>query len=491
MNPPIFLLLLLLMSCSLLAQTEPEVQGVKEEKWSIHDFRPWLEFDELQMQEEPTASVHKFKAWIIRDSPAGDWNELRGRLAANGVTFSCLLINDFWGNTTGGIKQGSTDNGIAEFASAIDFDKLLGWKGGSFYSSWGLIYGQNASSELVGDIFTISNIAAYNTFRNIELWIQYKICEDKISLRTGQLIADTEFTVSDYGLLFVNSAFGWIPSIYTSILPNGGPNYPLGNPGVRLELRPTESFSFKVAAFQGDAYDQSVNKYGFDWNLNSSQGLFYMTEADYSYGDKLPGQVKGGAWFSSGDFPNANGSGSMLWGNYGAYEIIDQMIYHKPTVKKEICTDSKNANSNDTTPSKGDGVQLSDPGLGVFGRVAFEPEDRNLLSFYCDTGLNYKGLIPTRDQDVFGIALGYGQIGNATKSSQQQATEEYDIDGNLIQVTPGSSGVSYEMAIETTYRIQATPWLTVQPDVQYIIHPGGSQDLANALIVGVRATVLF
>jgi hypothetical protein len=50
--------------------------------------------------------------------------------------------------------------------------------------------------------------------------------------------------------------------------------------------------------------------------------------------------------------------------------------------------------------SKSDGAgvtsaeQKSDQGLGCFGRIAFEPQDRNFIGFYFDTGLTYKGTHP-------------------------------------------------------------------------------------------------
>jgi porin len=55
----------------------------------------------------------------------------------------------------------------------------------------------------------------------------------------------------------------------------------------------------------------------------------------------------------------------------------------------------------------------------------------------------------------------------------------------------GLVGASAEMALEVTYQAQITQWLSVQPDLQYIIHPGGNQDLNNALVLGCRVTVTF
>lgn len=47
------------------------------------------------------------------------------------------------------------------------------------------------------------------------------------------------------------------------------------------------------------------------------------------------------------------------------------------------------------------------------------------------------------------------------------------------------------MAFEFTYQAQVAKWLTIQPDVQFIINPGGTQDLNNALVIGARAVIAF
>ena len=49
----------------------------------------------------------------------------------------------------------------------------------------------------------------------------------------------------------------------------------------------------------------------------------------------------------------------------------------------------------------------------------------------------------------------------------------------------------FEVALEWTYIIQMARWLTVQPDVQYIIKPGGTGTIPNALVVGFQVSVTF
>jgi len=52
---------------------------------------------------------------------------------------------------------------------------------------------------------------------------------------------------------------------------------------------------------------------------------------------------------------------------------------------------------------------------------------------------------------------------------------------------------------EATYAAQIAPWWIVQPDVQYIVHPGGNVPdpnnpnavIGNAFIAGIRNTIKF
>ena len=400
----------------------------------------------------------------------GDWGGLRTRLADKGVELGAEYYAEVWGNTTGGLKRGAVYTGLMLLEAHLDFNKLVGWEGASFYTRWLWLSGRDASEDLAGNFLTISYIAGFNTFRNLELWFQQNLFDDKISIRVGQLAADSEFVISDYGSVLINAAFGWPAFIYMNI-PNGGPGYPMGAPAVRLALNPSKDFTFLAAVFQGDVFAQNVNRHGFDWNLNASNGYFWMTEAQWRHDFWLPGQIKVGAWFHTADFPNADGSDSSYWGNYGIYFIADQMIYREESPAASVL--SKDGNS---VASKEAASDDEAQGFGLFARLAFDPQDRNFVGFYAEGGFNYKGLIPTRDNDILGAGIGYAQLTNGAKD---------------VLASEGSVNPDYEIVIEATYQAQITPWLVLQPDLQYIIHPGGTRDFGNALILGGRVVVTF
>jgi len=63
------------------------------------------------------------------------------------------------------------------------------------------------------------------------------------------------------------------------------------------------------------------------------------------------------------------------------------------------------------------------------------------------------------------------------------------IASNVAAIDEGRANT--ETVIEATYARQLTPWLSVQPDVQYVINPGAGPETRNALVMGVRVSIGF
>lgn len=420
---------------------------------------------------------------LERNQVTGHWFGSRPMLSDHGVEIFGGYTVEVWGNTTGGLKTGSVYTGLLDFGAEVDLDKALGWKGASISTTWLWLSGRDASEDLVGNFLTVSNIAGFNTLRMFELWFQQNFADDKVSLRFGQLSADSEFVISDYSGLFINGTFGWPAFAYMNI-PEGGPGYPMGTLGARLALNPVDWFTFQSAVFQGNVFAQDVNRHGFRWSLEAETGYTFLNEAHIRWNQReeetgLPGQLKAGTWFQTGNSADAlaESTGS---GNSGYYLILDQMLYREPgesapaglTKDDKTVLDAKGGKSFKAPVP----LEKSDQGLGWFGRIAFTPADRNFVGFYFDTGITYKGLLPTRDNDTVGVGIGYAQLSNGARSSLADE---------------GASPTGAEIVLEFTYQAEITPWLVVQPDLQYIINPGGSSGLNNALVVGGRASVTF
>jgi porin len=108
--------------------------------------------------------------------------------------------------------------------------------------------------------------------------------------------------------------------------------------------------------------------------------------------------------------------------------------------------------------------------------LGFADATSNAIEQYLGGGLVYTGLIATRPEDQLGIAIARARLGTPYRRRLALAGEASD---------------RAETNIELTYRAALTPWLTLQPDVQYVINPSGNPVLRNALLVGLRVEVGF
>ena len=98
------------------------------------------------------------------------------------------------------------------------------------------------------------------------------------------------------------------------------------------------------------------------------------------------------------------------------------------------------------------------------------------MPFFANGGLVYQGLFSSRPNDTAAFGVAYGAFSSQLARSQRDARS----------AGSGAGIQKYEVALELTYIIQARRWLQVQPDLQYIINPGGTGKIPNALVLGFQ-----
>ena len=392
----------------------------------------------------------------------GDWNGERPKWIDHGFTITPSWTQEVFGNPTGGFNQGVVGSGQLSLVLEADTTKFTGWSdGGLFHANFFYLYGPNLDAQDVGDFSTISNITGYNTFRMQECWYQQPFWNQRGSLKIGWIAADTEFFTSTTSALFINATFGTFPFLALND-PYNVPIYPLAAPGVRLSFKPTDDFYLQAGVFSGNNGGQTQNKNCFDFRLNGTNGLFIISEMGYLLNqgpnDKgLVGSYKLGFFIQTSPFQTWNSqTDNALLGtsvdeqgpDYGIYGVIDQQIYQ---------AESRN--------------------ISVFLRAGYAPTNINIINPYLDGGCNFTGFIPGRDHDVWGFAAARSWIGGAYN--------------NFNQTVNGASSSTAETVVEATYRIQISPWWTLQPDLQYIVQPSGSIIAHDALILGCRSSIQF
>ena len=428
------------------------------------------------------------EAVFERERLTGDWGGLRKQLQDAGVELGVTDIAETLSNPTGGVRQLRIYQGLLTASLNLDLEKIAKWPGASFYSDAYQISGRGLSRNAIGNLLAVSTIEALASTRLHDLWLQQEFLDGQASFRAGQIALDDEFYISQYSATFVNSTFG-CPDSLSSDLPRGGPCYPFAVPGARLRVAPTSNLTLSAAVFNGSPAPlgpgdpQVRNPSGTNFLIGEG-GFMPLFELAYSF-DEEPisslqlSDVKVGAWYHTGEFPDprrdssglslanpaSNGIPAAHGSNFGAYLVVDKMLWRRPDTATQ--------------------------GLAAFLRLGYAPPDRNLFSFEVDAGLTFKGLFPNRELDVLGLGAAYGRIGYARRLDQDQ----------VVFTGIGQPIRDYEGVLEITYQARIAPWWLLQPDLQLVCNPGGyiqapplapvRQPIRNALVIGLRSGITF
>ena len=382
----------------------------------------------------------------------GDMGGLRPWLGRRGASLSINETSEVLGNTSGGVRRGFDYDGVTTATLKVDTAKAVGIPGGTFLASALWIHGRNLSADNLGPILqTASGIEASRDLRLWELWYDQKL-GSKADVKIGEQSLDNEWMVSTNALLFVNTMLGWamVPS---ADMPAGGPAYPMAALGARLAVHPAANITVMAGLYNGRTMP---DRWAANAQIDNFSGLAFpigggplaIAEVRYSLpAGLLPGTYRLGAWYDGQQFQDLR-DGALRRGDYSVYGIVDQQVWRQP----------------------GHAARA----LSLFARAMSAPlNDRNPVDFGLNAGATLKDPLPGRPDDTAGLAFGLARVSLDTGT-----------------MTAGHS----ETMIEATYQAQVTPWWQVQPDLQYIFHPGAqgaTPAVGNEMIVGVRTNVAF
>ena len=82
-------------------------------------------------------------------------------------------------------------------------------------------------------------------------------------------------------------------------------------------------------------------------------------------------------------------------------------------------------------------------------------------------GMSYQGPFPGRDNDIAAAGVIYGAFS---------------------RYIPRTTA---ETVIEANYQITLNRWLSITPDIQYVIRPSGSRAIGNAFVLGTQLAINF
>lgn len=378
--------------------------------------------------------------WIDGDFATGRFFGARPIFESHGLTVNSSFLYSPFMKTGGGANGENSFKGYGIFnlGVTLDTEKAGLWKGGTFFALYQNKRGYGLSGAnpngAMGDFMGFDGWDWRQINQISEYWYQQKFFNGKLRVKLGKQDANTDFAYLNSGWDFMNSGFSVIPNIPLV-------TYPDQSFGFMAEVNPKEWLSIR---------DGIYSRFNVPMNITEIELKPKIK--------KLPGRYMFGVWelsdsngMSAAIGEDANGTiYNNFYRNYGAYFNFEQMVYKE---KKDDNNDMQ--------------------GLVVFGQCGVSPSNRNDLSRYIGCGLHYVGPIPKRDKDIAGIAVNNGNFAS-----------------RLNDITYDNGGrVGSETVVEAFYRVQVNNWFYLQPDVQYIMNPGGMYP--NSVAVGIRSVITF
>jgi len=400
----------------------------------------------------------------------GDWNGQRSRLAEKGVTFRLGYVSEIAANTSGGSDKKIRNSDQWLFGSTLDLGKLWGWQGARFRVDITNRNGHNLSSDAgLGTFQQVQEVYGRGqTWRLTNFYLQQALLDDRLRLKFGRMPIGSDFagfSCDFQNLTFCGSQPGNLVGSYWG-------NWPVSVWAGVARLNTSAHTYLAGGVYQvNPAYvddDHAVHQGLYPNNPRGTTGALVPVEFGWLPSVKgLPGSYKVGVWYNTSDSADlmldqdrrplgtTDVGALQRSGAYGGYINFQQQV---------------------TGTAGGRGVT-------VFLNASQADKFTAATDSQVALGMERKG-VGTRARDMVGLAVG-ATHGNGRYAGYQR---------NHNRIYPNATVVvsdGYEVAAEAFYSWSPLPSLSVRPNLQFIKHPGGSAQNADAVVLGLKTLVAF
>lgn len=402
------------------------------------------------------------------DTLLGDLGGARSRLEDAGVKILLGYKGEFAANVSGGERKDATENGQFALTGTLDAEKLIGLKGGTLQASITFRHGHNLSDRAgLGTLQQVQEVYGRGqTWRLTELWYQQELADGHLILKAGRFPAGdfNTFDCDFMNLTFCGAPAGNLTGYYWY-------NWPIAQWSGWAKLRSDTAY-LKLGANE-DNRNNLDN--AFFISRSHPHGVIVHAEAGWTPtfgGGNLPALLKAGYWHTSGNDPdvlldiNRNLAAVtgldpyQRGGQYGFYVQGQAQLTGKASRDpvSDVFTRSRGLNAffNFTRNDPKTATTLDQETVGLYVNAPF-------------TG---------RDKDQAGVAVGRtGFNGRAARA--------------LLLADPASEKPEAEYVGEVFYAAAVIPGISVRPNVQYIVNPGGYSRVTDVVVLGTRFDVNF
>lgn len=339
------------------------------------------------------------------------------------ISYTGEIVN----NAHGGVKTGTSYQGLANFKFHYETASNGLWQGGKVFLNIANTHGGTPAQTLFGDYQGLSNIEAGNHTYIHEFW--YKQSLENIDITLGLQDLNASFIVSENGTAFINSSFG-VPACISHNCPI--PIFPLTAPGITVQWKVNSSLTAQSAFYDGNSAGFEKDAHNLNWSISKEDGFLSISEIQFRHPESFDhaGIYKAGVFYHSKLTEKEEHEHVTVFNNrYGVYFNSDNEILRTQGSALSLFTQFSIAHGHDV--------------------------ENNL---YIGGGFLVKDIFANND------ALGAAYAGSYFHN-----------------------GRTSEKVIELTYKRYVTENIFIQPDIQYIINPAGEfSSMQNALAGIIR-----
>jgi porin len=379
-------------------------------------------------------------------------------------------VSETANNVRGGAEEKTRYTDQWSFGSKLDLQKLLGWHAAAFELVITDRDGRNLSDD--AQLHTLQAVQEVygrgQTWRLTRLSYRQSWFDGGLDLKVGRLPEGDDFAA--FPCNFQNLTFcGSQPGNVRGDLWYSAP---VSQWGSRVKVGLSAETSVQLGVFQVNPryVDDGYAHHGALYPNNPAGTTGALIPLEYGWKPTfggLPGSYKVGAWY---DTSKANDV--FLDTNHQPIALTGGMPLQRDSRSGVYLSFQQQVNGRDKGP--GGSVFLN---ITQSDKATAPSMDRQVA-----VGITYKGPFDARPGDTLGLAVGSNHV-NSRVADGVRLSNQYD---GGAEPVPGSESVG-----ELFYAWVPRPFITLQPNLQYVRHPGGVSTNESVVVVGLRCSVDF
>lgn len=331
-----------------------------------------------------------------------------------------------------------------DLMASLDLEQLIGWQGATAFI-YALDNRGGRPNDMAATLQGVNNIEVPDpALRLFEAWIEQDF-GGGASLRAGLYDLNSEFYANEAAGLLLSPSFG-IGSELAATGPNGPSIFPSSALAARLNLNFGEGGGYARAAVVNAHASTVGDDEGVDFSFH--EGVLLIAELGKAEGP-LRGSI--GVWH---------------------YSRNPETLFETDAEGNPLRKPARGA----YLVAEGDLIANDQRTLTAFLRAGLASPNTTPFDGGFQTGLLLAPALSARPDSQFSVGLQHAWVNDQFRTAFR---------------ADGGSPARGETGLEITYADALTPWLILQPDLQWIFAPGADSNASDVLVATLRISASF